>query len=250
MPPETDFENGSQVTGWSGRSLEQHGSTSIGDDQEESKMNRSGFVHAMVAVVATVVLGSSVVQAREFRLGLITPPPHIRTKAAQAFGEELQAESDGAHSVAVFPSRQLGNEAQMMQLLQSGALDMAFLTIAEVSNRVPDFGAFYAPYLVRDITQAGALLKSGAALELLDLLPKKVGVIGVGYGMAGLRQIVSRDAVASAADLAGKKLRITPFEPIRDFYNALGAALPRCRCLRSTTRWPTDRSMPSTWTWN
>lgn len=49
-------------------------------------------------------------------------------------------------------------------------------------------------------------------------------MVGIGYGMAGLRRIVSRDAVASAQDLAGKKLRITPFEPIRDFYNALGAA--------------------------
>ena len=187
-------------------------------------MNQPGFVRAMVALVAMVALGCSVAQARELRLGLITPPPHIWTKAAQAFGEDLAAETNGTHSVAVFPSRQLGNEAQMMQLLQSGALDMAFLTIAEVSNRVPDFGAFYAPYLVTDIGQAGALLKSDAALGMLDLLPKKVGVVGIGYGMAGLRQIVSRDAVASAADLAGKKLRITPFEPIKDFYNALGAA--------------------------
>lgn len=101
---------------------------------------------------------------------------------------------------------------------------MAFLTVAEVSNRVPDFGAFYAPYMVEDIEQAGALLRSDVALDLLELLAGKVGVAGIGYGMAGLRQIVSRDAVASAQDLAGKKLRITPFEPIGDFYNALGAA--------------------------
>ena len=187
-------------------------------------MNESKYVRAIIAGLALVAFGGSVVQAKEFRLGLITPPPHIWTKAAGAFGEELSAETGGAHSVAVFPSRQLGNEAQMMQLLQTGALDMAFLTIAEVSNRVPDFGAFYAPYMVKDIAQAGALLKSEVALSLLELLPKKAGVVGIGYGMAGLRQIVSRDAVASAGDLAGKKLRITPFEPIKDFYNALGAA--------------------------
>lgn len=187
-------------------------------------MNESKFIRGIIAALALVALGSSVVEAKEFRLGLITPPPHIWTKAAQAFGEELGAETGGTHSVAVFPSRQLGNEAQMMQLLQSGALDMAFLTIAEVSNRVPDFGAFYAPYMVKDIAQAGALLKSEIALGLLALLPKKAGVVGIGYGMAGLRQIVSRDAVANAQDLTGKKFRITPFEPIKDFYNALGAA--------------------------
>ena len=187
-------------------------------------MKRLKCLGAVAALIAVAVLGGTAAEAKEFRLGLITPPPHIWTKAAGSFGEELSAESGGAHSVAVFPSRQLGNEAQMMQLLQSGALDMAFLTIAEVSNRVPDFGAFYAPYLVEDIGGAGALLKSDVALDLLDLLPQNVGVVGIGYGMAGLRQIVSRDEVRNAGDLAGKKLRITPFEPIKDFYNALGAA--------------------------
>jgi len=179
---------------------------------------------AAVALAGIGGLGGQQAEAKEFRLGLITPPPHIWTKAAEAFGEELSTETDGAHSLAVFPSRQLGNEAEMMQLLQSGSLDMAFLTIAEVSNRVPNFGAFYAPYMVDDIAQAGALLKSDVALDLLKPLPREIGVVGVGYGMAGLRQIVSRDPVETAADLEGKKLRITPFEPIRDFYNALGAA--------------------------
>ena len=187
-------------------------------------MNPTRFVCRLLLALGIAVLGVSVAQAKEFRLGLITPPPHVWTKAAAAFGEDLSAQTGGAHSVSVFPARQLGNEAQMMQLLQSGALDMAFLTIAEVSNRVPDFGAFYAPYMVRDIAHAGALLKSDAALQLLELLPKRAGVVGIGYGMAGLRQIVSRDEVATADDLVGRKLRITPFEPIRDFYNALGAA--------------------------
>ena len=143
-------------------------------------MNGSKLFRAIIVLIATAAAGTSIVEAKEFRLGLITPPPHIWTKAAGAFGEELGAETGGAHSVAVFPSRQLGNEAQMMQLLQTGALDMAFLTIAEVSNRVPDFGAFYAPYMVEDIAQAGALLRSEIALDLLELLPKKAGVVGIG----------------------------------------------------------------------
>ncbi|WP_432695898.1 TRAP transporter substrate-binding protein [Marinobacterium sp. YM272] len=163
-------------------------------------------------------------QARDFRLGLITPPPHRWTQAAEAFAEEVKEKSGGAHSIAVFPSQQLGNEAQMVQQLQTGALDMAFLTVAEISNRVPDFGALYAPYLVDNIDQAAALLKSEAATDLLSQLPAEAGLVGVGYGMAGLRQVMSRDTLESPADLEGKKLRITPFEPIRDFYMATGAA--------------------------
>jgi len=162
--------------------------------------------------------------AEEFRLGLITPPPHIWTVAAEAFGAELAEASGGTHSVTVFPARQLGNEAEMLQQLQTGALDMAFMTVAEVSNRAPDFGALYAPYLADDIAHAARILRSETAQGMLDQLPAQVGVVGTGYGMAGLRQIVSRGDITSAEDLAGLKLRITPFEPILDFYNAIGAA--------------------------
>jgi tripartite ATP-independent transporter DctP family solute receptor len=181
-------------------------------------------ISKLVASVALLAASSLAAQAEEFRLGLITPPPHIWTKAAEAFGAELSEQSGGAHSVSVFPARQLGNEAEMLQQLQTGALDMAFMTVAEVSNRAPEMGAFYAPYLADDIAHAGRILRSDTAASLLEPLPGQVGVVGMGYGMAGLRQIVSRGEVASAADLDGLKLRITPFTPILDFYNAVGAA--------------------------
>ncbi len=182
------------------------------------------FLRTAGMAAALSALAAGTVWAKDFRLGLITPPPHIWTKAAEAFGEELKTETDGAHSISVFPSRQLGNEAQMLQQLQTGALDMAFLTIAEVSNRDADFGAFYAPYLVKDIASAAKLLRSDVAKNMLAQLPKNVGVVGLGYGSAGLRQIVSRDPVSDLGSLSGKKIRITPFEPIKDFYNLLGTA--------------------------
>ncbi|PVA12045.1 C4-dicarboxylate ABC transporter substrate-binding protein [Pelagivirga sediminicola] len=172
---------------------------------------------------ATLMLGGAAA-AKDLRLGLITPPSHIWTKAAEDFGNDLAEASDGAHTLTVFPAQQLGSEAEMMQQLQTGALDMAFLTVAEVSNRVPDFGAFYAPFLAKDISHAGRILQSDLAAKMLEDLPAKAGVVGIGYGMAGLRQIEAKGAVDSAADLKGKKLRITPFAPILDFYNLLGAA--------------------------
>ncbi|MEM9550601.1 MAG: TRAP transporter substrate-binding protein [Pseudomonadota bacterium] len=187
------------------------------------KLNSRKTLCAVTAAVS-VLIAPVTAWAKEFRLGLITPPPHVWTKAAEAFGTELSEQSGGAHAVSVFPARQLGNEAQMLQQLQTGALDMAFMTIAEVSNRVPNMGAFYAPYLARDIDHAAAILRSDTAREMLSVLPQEAGVVGVGYGSAGMRQILSRGEVNSAEDLKGLKLRITPFDPILDFYNLLGAA--------------------------
>jgi len=181
------------------------------------------FARGALAAGAMILAAAPSV-AEEFRLGLITPPPHVWTQAAIAFGEELSAATNGKYSVSVFPARQLGNEAQMLQQLQTGALDMAFMTVAEVSNRVPNLGAFYAPFLADDVAHQTRILRSDVAKDMLDVLPQEAGVVGVAYGSAGLRQIVTKGEIDSAEDLAGKKLRITPFDPILDFYNALGAA--------------------------
>ena len=179
---------------------------------------------ATASVASCLTLLSFPAFSQDFRLGLITPPSHHWTQAAQSFAETLNQQSEGRHSVSVFPAAQLGNEAQMVQQLQTGALDMAFLTVAEVSNRVPEFGAWYAPYLVDNIDEAAALLKSDAAESMFDLLPQQAGLIGLGYGMAGMRQMMALTPLNTPEDLSGMKVRITPFDPIRDFYASLNTA--------------------------
>lgn len=183
------------------------------------------ILHATVAIAAALGLAATTAQAKEMKMGLITPPPHIWTKEAQAFADDLKAATNGKHTVVVYPSRQLGNEAEVLQQMQSGAVDMAFMTVAEISNRVPEFSALFTPFLVKDNAQAVKLLKtSPTAKALLDMLPSKVGVVGLGYGMAGVRQIVSAVPVKSIADLKGRKVRVTPFAATRDFNTILGTA--------------------------
>lgn len=186
-------------------------------------MNKFNALMASAAVAMTG-FGAGQVLADEFRLGLITPPTHVWTLAAEGFGAALAEASGDAHSVTVFPARQLGNEAEMLQQLQTGALDMAFMTVAEVSNRAVEFGAFYTPYLAADIEHAAAILRSDTATAMLDTLPGTVGVVGLGFGSAGMRQILTNGGVSDAAGLDGQKIRITPFQANLDFYNAIGAA--------------------------
>ncbi|WP_027966184.1 TRAP transporter substrate-binding protein [Halomonas halocynthiae] len=183
-------------------------------------------INTLVATgaVAMLSLAISTAEARDFRLGLVTPQSHIWSQEAEGFANDLAERSGGEHSVSIFPAQQLGSEAQMVQQLQAGSLDMAFLTLAEVSNRIPDFGALYAPFLVENIDQAAALLRSDTATDMLDLMPEQAGLVGMGYGMAGLRQILSREPIESAEDLSGLKVRITPFDPLRDFFIAAGTA--------------------------
>jgi TRAP-type C4-dicarboxylate transport system substrate-binding protein len=177
---------------------------------------------ARLLVLALLVPGAAA--AERFRMGLPTPPSHVWTIEANAFARSLEEGSGGEHTVDVFPASQLGNDAQMLQQLQTGALDMAFMPIAELTNRLPELGALYAPYLAEDVESSARLLRSDAANALLDGLPARIGVVGIGFALGGMRQIVTRGPVSSVAGLSGLKLRVTPLEPIRDFYLLLDAA--------------------------
>ena len=163
-------------------------------------------------------------QEREFRLGLITPPVHVWNQEVAAMNETLQDLSDGRFSITAFPSGQLGNEATMLQQMQTGALDMAWLTTAEITFRVPDMAALHAPFLVDNIADAARVFRSDEAREILDALPRATGTVGLCYAMIGMRQLVMRNAIESADDLSGLRFRITPAPPISRFFEMFGAA--------------------------
>ena len=179
------------------------------------------------AIALTAGIGfalPAIAQEREFRIGLITPPVHVWNQEVAGLNETLQERSDGRFSLAVFPSGQLGNEATMLQQMQTGALDMAWLTTAEMTFRVPDMAALHAPFLVDNIEDAARVFRSDDAREILDSLPQATGTVGLCYAMIGMRQMVMRNPIDSATDLNGQRIRITPAPAISRFFEMFGAA--------------------------
>ncbi|HSP24609.1 MAG TPA: TRAP transporter substrate-binding protein [Saliniramus sp.] len=181
-------------------------------------------VSLFAGISALAVASGAQAQEREFRIGLITPPAHVWNQEAAALGETLSRLSDGRFSIAIFPSGQLGNESTMLQQLQTGALDMAWLTTAEVTTRVPDIAALHAPFLVDNIADAAKVLRSDVAREMLDALPAATGTVGICYAMTGMRQLLTRAPIDDAGDLSGMRFRITPAPAIRSFFEMFGAA--------------------------
>ena len=180
-----------------------------------------------LALCATLPLAAPsllLAQAKELRLGLITPVGHSWNKAALVLADKLKAATNGRLSMTVFHSGQLGNESAMMQQLQSGALDMGFIQAAELGSRVPHLAAINAPYLVRSTPAVAKFVRHPEVIKLFDVLPAASGTIGLGWGITGMRAIFSSRDLQSLADIKGMKLRINPTPVFRDFYQLLGAA--------------------------
>ncbi|WP_290690483.1 MULTISPECIES: TRAP transporter substrate-binding protein [unclassified Haematobacter] len=176
---------------------------------------------AAVTLVAVTLAGPA--GAQDLRIGMVTPPPHQWTRSANALAERISAETGGRMKLAVFPSGQLGNEAQMLQQLQTGALDLAFLTVGELANRDADFGILIAPYLVPDAESAAKLLEGRTAAALQEKLGA-LGLKGLGYGMAGMRIVLLSKPLAEGGTVAGRKIRTVPLAQEMDFWTRAGAA--------------------------
>src|SRR5699024_7212714 len=83
----------------------------------------------------------------ELKLGHIAPPDHIWNDAAQKLVEELDERSEGRISVELYPGGQLGSDADMVQQLEVGSLDIGFITNAFLTSKSDAFSAWFAPFL-------------------------------------------------------------------------------------------------------
>ncbi len=166
---------------------------------------------------------STPILAKELRLGLITPPQHIWTQTAERFADEVAERSDGEMAIALFPSGQMGDESAMFSQMETGLLDMGIMTAALTSQREPSVVGWFTPFLFNSVAQAAEVADTDAAQQMLRNLEDK-GLHAFGYTFAGMRHILMRDEqIESAADVAGKNMRIIPFSAMNAWWRAVDA---------------------------
>lgn len=176
-----------------------------------------------IAALVTACLLVTSAHAEEWRLGHVTPPSHIWHKVAMRFNENLQKQSQNRHKLKIYPLSKLGGDDQMVQLLQSGAIQFAILTAGNLSNRSPSMNAWFLPYTFDNMEQATAAAQSLEARQLLaELEPHKL--VGLGYTLAGMRHVITTKPVHQLSDLRGQKIRSFPNPLFNVWWRKLDAA--------------------------
>ena len=181
--------------------------------------------NALRALAAGVALSAAAMtaHAQTLKLGHITPPTHVWHQVSEKIAADLNKASGGKMKMEVSPLQKLGNEAQMIQLLRSGAMQFGVLTVGGLSNREESFLAWSLPYMFKDVEHASRAAATPAAKEMLKRLEPH-GMVGLGYAFAGMRHVLALQPVKSAKDLANKKVRSFPSPIYNDWWNANGAA--------------------------
>ncbi|GHE21990.1 TRAP transporter substrate-binding protein [Halomonas urumqiensis] len=129
-----------------------------------------------------------------------TSPQYL---SSQYFADILEERSEGRITVNIFPNSQLGDDVQMMEMLQTGTLDMSYPSSSPATTYVEELAVFDLPFLLPTRDAAVAVMNSDVAQGMLDAFDG-TGIKALAFSENGYRQLSnSARAVESPEDVAG-----------------------------------------------
>lgn len=166
-------------------------------------------------------------EVHEARLAYSTPEDldHPVTVGAQVFADRLDELSNGQIKLEVFPGGALGAEADMLDMLQGGTLDMGHFVVSIPASSLgePHLQAFTLPFLYPDGEALMAAWDSDATWDALAVFKEEHGFECVGLWDTDFRQLTSNSPVRSVEDLQGLRIRVIEGELFVQIWEAFGA---------------------------
>lgn len=135
-----------------------------------------------------------------------THPVHI---GMLKFMELVETKTDGDIKIQIFPNGQLGQERELIELLQAGAIDLTKASASPIEGFVKEYAVFSMPYLFDSYKHFLTVLKSPVGEEFLSMTEKN-GFVGLGYFTAGTRNFYGSKPIETPEDLKGLKIRVQP----------------------------------------
>ena len=191
------------------------GLSASGCKKEPSEGNSE--VKVEKATRLTLKLSSSLPDDPKFASGRVTYDALVKQLNAMKLDDRI--------AVQFFPSNQLGQEADVVNQVKLGAVDLMVSGSSIWANLVPSFGVLDLLYVFQNFEHQTRALDAGAGALLEDLLFKsaRVRVAGWSYNF-GARSILARSAFSDPKGLAGKKIRTLPNPYITEGVKLMGAA--------------------------
>jgi len=179
----------------------------------------------IIAAVSMVCLWSCQSHKREvITLAHGLDQQHSVHKAMLKLGEVLYEKSGGTMEVRVYPSQQLGNERELLELLQLGSVDIAKVSAAVMENFVSEYKIFGLPYVFMDKEHAFAVLDGAVGKRILKS-GERVKLHGLGYYDSGSRSFYTKSKpVNQPSDLEGLKIRVQESITAMAMVEAMGGA--------------------------
>ena len=172
-------------------------------------VNKFFFTAILLAVICLAFGCAKNTKTLVLRLGhdqTIDPPSEV---GVRGFADAVEKRTNGAITIKIYPSSQLGDSAEQIEGLRIGTLDMALAAFAHVSQFVPELGLFSTPYLF-DNEQQFAKVFDGKVGSMLDkACNERYGIRLLSTFTSGNRVFFNcTRPISDINDLKGLKVRV------------------------------------------
>ena len=149
---------------------------------------------------------------------------HPYTVAAETFKQYVEENTDGRIAVELYAGGQLGGDAEMMEMLQLGTLDVAVTSTPTIANFTDVLIGCDMPYIWEGDLQAmyNVLTDSEVGRHLLDRLQEETGIVGLSFLYQPFRHIFTNKEITSLEDMKGLKFRCMQTPVHQEIFTAMG----------------------------
>lgn len=164
----------------------------------------------LICTILMLILMNCQTQSRVtiLKLAHVLDTSHPVHQGMVVLAQKVYEKSGGKMRVDIYPSGQLGNERDLIELLQIGSLAMTKVSTAPLESFVPEMKIFGIPYLFRDEDHRWKVLNGEIGKRLL-LAGQHYFLRGLCYYDAGCRSFyTTKEPIEQPNDLSGLKIRV------------------------------------------
>lgn len=158
-----------------------------------------------------------------FRLAETHPADYPTNLGNLEFARLVEEKTEGRVIIEVYDSKQLGEEVDVIEQVQFGAIDFTRVSIGPLAEFAPELNVLSLPYIYASSEHMWTVLNSDIGADMLGSIYDS-GFIGLGWFDGGARSFYnSVKPIETLEDIEGLKFRVMQNEMFIDMCEALGA---------------------------
>ncbi len=181
-------------------------------------------MRVLVGIVLSLAVAMQAA-AQEWRFAIEEIQGSVQDAYAQRFAELMAEKSGGRVQVSVYPYGTLGTSAQLTELVQGGAIQLAFASPGHLGSVVPESQIFSLHFLFpeEDAALRRLLERSAALHELLGAAYREKNLDLLAIVTEGWMAWTGNRPLRTPADFGGFKMRTMVSPLLVEAYKAYGA---------------------------
>ena len=151
------------------------------------------------------------------------PAGYPTVVAVESMGKKLDAATNGRIKIQMFAGGVLGQEKEVVEQVQLGAIQIARISLGVIGPVVPEVNVFNMPFVFRDEAHMRKVIDGAVGDELLaKISASPAKLVALGWMDGGSRSLYTKKLVKTPADLKGVKVRMMGNPLFVDTMNAMG----------------------------